>query len=147
MQTKKRNSMYIIMKSKKDDVQLFNLWAKPLLIYTVTLRSELRKYMKVYKVISPKYMYLLVTQPQILKAQQTFACFSCCTSCQVVQNIFHCSTMGYVAKFYSTILSLLFPPLTFMCMEQKDKVLLYQSSFLWVSCRRLSQSWPRLKEK
>ena len=35
------------MKSQKDDVQLFNLWAKTLLIYIITLCSELRKYMKV----------------------------------------------------------------------------------------------------
>ena len=48
MQTKKRNNMYIILKSKKDDVQLFNLWAKTLLIYIITLCSELHKYMKVY---------------------------------------------------------------------------------------------------
>ena len=62
------------MKSKKDDVQLFNLWAKTLLIYIITLCSELRKYMKGY-VIRSKHTYLLVTQPQILKTLTNLGMF------------------------------------------------------------------------
>ena len=103
MQTKKRNNMYIIMKSKKDDVQLFNLWANTLLIYIITLCSELSKYMKVY-VIRPKYMYLLVTQSQILKTltnlgmffllyklscgSKHFSLFDNGVSCKVLQHHF-----------------------------------------------------------
>ena len=78
---------------------------------------------------------------------QTLTCFSCSTCSHVVQNIFHSLTMEYVAGLCSTILSLLLLPLTFTCMEQEHKLLLYQSAFLWVSNRRLIQSRSRLKEK